>query len=148
MIEAALGNTHEFEWVKYTTRIITEEGRNRFVSFLTNIDWEQLMGDSICPDINTDRLHNKITSLNDICFPLKTRKIRSSDKPWINDNIRRKIKKRKREFFKNNMKRTERWSEIKKETTKAIKKNKLEYYKRESEKLMTPGSNSIPFKAL
>ena len=56
-------NVYIFDWVKYTMRVITEEGKERFFGFLTNIDWVALLSPYICPDINTDLMHEKIDRL-------------------------------------------------------------------------------------
>ena len=134
--------------MNYTARVITDEGKERFKSFLTNVNGETLLGNNPCPDTNTPLLYKKINDLNRIRFPLKSRRIRSSDKPWITDNIRRKIKRRKREFFSNDHTRTERWHSLKKESHEPIRMSKLKYYSKEAEKMMAPGSNSVPFKSL
>ena len=102
------------------------------------------MSQSICPDTNTEFLHKKIESLNDICFPMKTRKIRSTDKPWIDDNIRRKIRERMRAYKKHGRK--GKWLTLKEGTSEAIAKNKRVFYEQEVKKLGMPGA--IPYKSL
>ena len=139
-------NTHEFEWVKYATRVITEEGKNRFKSFITNVDWEALMIHSDCPHENTELMQNKLDTLNNICFPWKTRKIRSTDKPWIDDNIRRKIRRRRRCYWRKG--RSQRWDKLKADSDNAIRRNKRKYYEKECEKLTKDGPRTIPYKAL
>ena len=101
------------------------------------------MGGAICPDANTEALQKKIESLNNMCFPFKSRKIRSN-----HDNIRRKIRRRKRAYTNRKSGRDKRWNELKKDTNEAIWTNKKKYYEKEAARLMTPGSNSIPFKSL
>ena len=47
-MEAKFEHMHDFKWISYKTRVITEEGKQRFTSFLTNVDWESLMLGTIC----------------------------------------------------------------------------------------------------
>ena len=146
LIESVFEESHHFEWVRYKTRVITEEGKSRFTSFLTNINWEAEMSHSLCPSENTEIMHKKITTLNNICFPWKSRKVRSCDYPWITDNVRRAIRRRKRRYKKH--KRDDGWKEIKSEIMGDIRKNKREYYDKEAEKAGRLGAPGIPFKIL
>ena len=91
-------NRSDFKWVRYKARKKTEEGKDRFKNFFMNVDWEKTIGDTICPDESVRRLHNKIDKLTNICFPLKSYKIRSIDPSWINDKIRRRIRRRRRQY--------------------------------------------------
>ena len=104
------------------------------------------MSHTACPTENTEILHKKIESLNDICFPWKRRKIRSTDHPWITDNIRRAIRRRRRRYKK--YKRDGKWRSIKQEVGDKIKKNKREYYEKEAERAGTPEVPGIPYKTL
>ena len=95
LTECKFEHIHDFEWVRYKTRMLTEEGKERFTMFFTGIDWQKLLEETTCPHESTQILHDKIESLNNICFPWKERKVKSTDKPWITDNIKRKIRRRK-----------------------------------------------------
>ena len=81
LVETELTHCHAFEWIRYQSRIITDEGKDRFERFFININWEKKLGSVICPHTSVKILHEKIESLNDICFPWKKRKIKSTDKP-------------------------------------------------------------------
>ena len=124
--------------------MVTEEAKEKFVRFFTYIDWEKTLGGMTCPSQAAGILHKKIEKLNDLCFPWKDRKIRSTDKPWITDNIRRKIRSRMRCYKKH--RRGPRWQLKKKETDHDIEKKREEYFIAEIKKLK--GKADMPFKAL
>ena len=67
----------------------------------SEINWETLLGDTEDPSEMTIRMHEKVTAITDECFPWRTRKVRSTDDPWIDDHIRRAIKRRMRQYKKN-----------------------------------------------
>ena len=92
---------------------------------------------------STDILHKKIMTLTDKYFPWKNHKISSTNKPWITDSIRRKIRRKDRAFKKN--KKCERWRTIANEVSEDIIRKKKEYYDNEAEKIKSAGSGRIPF---
>ena len=58
--------------------------------------------------------------------PFKERKIRSTDDPWISDNIQSLIRRRKRVFKKQG--RSAKWRKIKTKTDRMICERKKKYY--------------------
>ena len=81
IVTTELEDCHLFEWIQYTMRVVTEEGKRRFVGFLTNINWEEIMTPTICPHESTAILQKKLNNLTNMCFPWKSRKIKSDDDP-------------------------------------------------------------------
>ena len=146
LIECQLTHTHQFKWVRYKTRIVSDEAKERFTGFFSAIDWEKTIGNITCPHESTRVLHEKIETLNNICFPWKSRKVKSTDKPWITDNIKRKIRRRKRRYKKHD--RDLRWEELKRDTEEEVRKGKKEFYDKETDKLMQAGSGAIPYNIL
>ena len=80
---------HEFTWVTYRTRDMRAANHVKFIQAYSAIDWEAMIGDMDDPSEMVVRMQNKVDSLTDECFPWRTRKIRSTDYPWIDDHIRR-----------------------------------------------------------
>ena len=72
------------------------------------------------------------------CYPLVTVRRKSSEDPWINDKIRKKIRKRKAIFKSEG--RSRRWKRIKKITAKMIKFRREKYMERH--KLIITSSDS------
>ena len=81
----------------------------------------------------------------DECLPIQTRKIRSTDDPWITDEIKRVIRKRKRRHKKGH--RNNRWREAKEESDHLIKREKKIYYDKAIAKLGKDGGQ-IPYRIL
>ena len=91
-------------------------------------------------------MHSTLTSLIDKHFPLITRKIKSTDLPWITDYIRSLDKLRRREYAKNG--RSPRFKCFDKDIKEEIKKEKGIFFDRECIKLTTPGAQRMSFTAL
>ena len=141
-----LTHNHHFEWVRYRTRDMREKNHELFAKEITSIEWERLIGNTECPSEMTVRVQSKITEITDRCFPWQDRKIRSTDDPWITDEIRRSIKTRRRRYSKYH--RGQKWREAKKNTNTMIKNSKQEYYQKELEKIKNHGGSHVPYKAL
>lgn len=95
----------------------------------------------------TRLLHRTIEEANDRHFPWENKKYKSTDKPWITDQVKRKIRQRKRAYNKNT-ERSSRWKILKAESAALIANNKKIHYQRAVEKLKTTGSEQIPYAML
>ena len=136
---ASLPNSHHFSIIKYSTRKFTKKNEAKFIEELNEWDWENLL---TCNDASekTEILHKVIGLLMDKYFPIKSYSIKSTDKPWITDHARKEMKKRNTEYKLNG--RTEKYHRLKKENETEIKGLKKNWYKKECDKLMTPGAIS------
>ena len=76
--------------------------------------------------------------------PIKIKKIRNTDDPWITHAIRRKIRARKKVFRKEF--RSTRWKQLKAETTRMIKEAKRRYYDNFTEQAKKTGDSSLYFR--
>ena len=94
----------------------------------------------------TVKLHGIITELTDKCFPWQNRRIRSTDDPWITDEIRRAVRTRMRKFKK--FQRSRKWQAVKEETDLLIKEAKADYYQKALDTLNAEGGKLIPYKIL
>ena len=90
--------------------------------------------------------YNVTEWITDECLPWRERKVRSTDDPWITDEIRCEIRRRKRRFDK--WQRGPRWKQAKETTDHLIKESKEAFYKEAVEKLKQKGSSQLPYKAL
>ena len=79
--------------------------------------------------------------------PLKERKFKSTNDPWIDEETLEMIRKRKA-IFNTDTRRTERWKKVKQKTESMIRDRKKRYYKWETDKLTVAGAEKIAFKAL
>ena len=141
-----LPHKHSFEWVTYKARNMSTKNKEKFRERYTGIDWEVVLGSVTCPSEMTRIFHNTINTITDECFPEQTRKIRSTDDPWIDDNIRREIRRRKRCYGKRE--RSGRWQQLKETTDNLIREAKKNFYNDAVEKLKARGGNQVPYKIL
>ena len=95
----------------------------------------------------TEVLHNEVELLNNKHFPLVQRSKKSTDPLWITEQVKRNIRRRKRAFAKKR-KRNDRWQSLKSETNDLIKRNKQDFFRSATEKLIAAGSNQLPYHAL
>ena len=142
----SMKHCHNFTWINYQTRDQQKENFKRFGRLYCAVDWEAVIGNTTCPSEMTERLHSTTMSIINRCLPWQERRIRSTDDPWITDEIRRAIRKWKRRFRK--YQRSSKWQQVKEETEALIKKSKSEYYQKSVDKLKDQGAGVIPYKIL
>lgn len=123
--EMSIPCRHVFDWITYYPRDMKREDRLGFLRAYGKINWEDLLGNVSCPDQMVEMLHSKMNELNDRFFPMRKRKIRSTDDPWITEEIKRVIRKRKRRFDKHH--RGPQWKVVKAETVRLMKESKSKY---------------------
>lgn len=83
-----IARTDRFEWVKFTTRPITNKGREAFKSTIAATDWSLK---SNTTSEMAEELNDRLSLIINDCFPLKYHKFRSTDDPWITHKIRKMI---------------------------------------------------------
>lgn len=137
---------HDFTWLKYRTRDLTVKNLDKFAEAYTAIDWQSAIGSTEDPSEMTEELHRITMRITDECLPWRERKVRSTDDPWITDEIRRAIRRRKRRYSK--WHRGPKWRLVKDETDLLIKESKTDYYKSSVDKLKENGSSQLPYRAL
>ena len=91
-------HVHVYTKKSITVRPRTKKGERLFKQRIVLMDWNEVL--------NAESSTEKVQLMNEIldnlmkeCFPEKILCIKSTDDPWINKEIKRKIKKRKREFL-------------------------------------------------
>ena len=147
VVETKIVHTHQFTYNKFYTRDINTQSRAEFSRDFNSIDWEQKIGRIESPTEMTEVLHQIIEDLKEKHFPLTLRKNKSTDPPWITDQVRRKIRQRKRAYGKK-MRRDTKWAALKKESNDLIKRNKTNFFKQATDKLKSNGSSQLPYRAL
>ena len=146
LFEVSIPHIHSFEWVKYRTRDMKEKNKEAFNKEFIAVDWEGLLSNITCPSEMTEALHRTVTEISDRCLPWRDRKIRSTDDPWITDEIRRAIRQRQRRFAK--YRRSHKWQEVKDHTNKLIKESKQNFYANAVEELKAKGGSNVPYRIL
>ena len=139
-----LKHTHQFEWLRYSKRKVTDQGTTDYEKMMTAVPWTEFVGSA---EEMAHRLHKTIQDITDACFPLKHHKVRSTDDPWIDEETRDMITKRK-EVFGNRGRESTEWKHMKAITNGMIRRRKKRFYDQECEKLAAQGSHNIAYKAL
>ena len=90
--EAELPRASSFEWITYTYRYYNEESVKKFGEWLVLQDWSAVIG-ARTSDEKTEVYQKMITGAIEDFFPLVTTRKKSTDLPWINWAIRKRIAK-------------------------------------------------------
>ena len=142
--EAQLKHVHHFTWIKYKARLITDQGEAKLEKLMRETDWRKI--EDLPTEERIARFHQVLHKITNQCFPLKQYKLKSTDKPWIDEAVCDMIDKRQR-VFRSELRSTN-WKKLKAKTNKMIKERKKKYYDRDTDKLSKEGSHRIAFKAL
>ena len=93
--ECRLQRRDNFKKVVTTSRTYSRKGEEKFVQLLHDTDWSELFS---TPD-PTDAvavLNRKLAQYVDDCFPFRTYKKKSTDKPWFTKRLASMVRKKKR----------------------------------------------------
>ena len=96
-IEADLPRAAAFEWVTYSYRFYNDEATKLFGKWIVAQNWAAVVQAGTSDD-KADTYQKMITDVIDAFFPLITTRKKSTDLPWINHAIRKRIAQRKRLF--------------------------------------------------
>ena len=130
-----LTHKHAFTWIWYKQRKVTDASEKAFSEELTQTVWDCNTNNNI----RAANFHKKLHELSERHFPLRWKKKRSTDDPWIDDATRDMIQTRLELFYKEG--RSYRWKKIKKTTNNMIHTRKKIYYEGEVEKLKAKGAD-------
>lgn len=135
--EAMLPRPKTFQWEIHEYMKITDKGTERFKKFLDAEDWTVLQ--SLWPDQDkmAEAFQAKLHGYMLACFSWKRVRRKTSDKPWISDAIRVRIKRRKAVFRIQG--RSDVWKRLNKGIQKTIAFRKRIYEKKITEKLENAG---------
>ena len=142
IFEALLPRPKAFTWETHEYLQITKEGKKKFIETLNSTDWTTLKQAWPDQERMVEVFHVRLDEVIDACFSWKRVRRKSNDKPWITDEIRARIRRRKAVF------RQEGRSELFKLLDKGIKKTiafrkkKYEYEEKMTEKLEQAGRNN------
>ena len=92
------------------SRPLLQSGIDKMGSWITQQTWSEIYK---CKDVNQKAkiLQQMMTQKMDECFPIKTVKFTSDDKPWASQQIKELDRKCKQEFFKNQ--KSKKWKTLK-----------------------------------
>ena len=108
-----------------------------FKKDLHSTDWNSLKHDNV--DTYVSNVTDKVLELTNKHMPNKMIKVRQSDPSWLNNNIKRLIRKKKRLYEKykhtDNINDCERYKQVRNKVTSEIRKTKSEEVKHLATKL-------------
>ena len=96
----------------------------RIKSLLVGTDWEIVRRPT--PSESARSLTELLDSYIDRCFPLKSRKATSNDKPWFDSNSRRKVNKKLRIYKKED--KSEKYKRARKEADEVLEEAKKNFF--------------------
>ena len=136
LIRAEEDLVHHYEKIRIRHRRFTDEGRNLFKTLILAQDWSDVRS---APSSSAAALalHQTLTRLLDQCFPWKEFTIKSTDPPWMNGDIRR-CSKRKRRCFRLHGRGPE-YRELEKQMDRLLKKAKGEFFENIKHELLENG---------
>ena len=116
---AEILRTIPFKWLTYSYRYYTEESALKFGGWLARMDWCDLY----CAEGSNRKAEiyqAEVVGAMEACFPLIQMRRKSSDPPWINWKIRKKLKQRSGVYVREG--RSPKWRRLKRITDKLIEK--------------------------
>ena len=120
VVEALIPEVRLGESTKITTRTVNAKNTETFKNELLKIDWNIIIGRD--PNETLERMNGILTHAMDRSMPLKTFRIKSTDKIWASKQFVRKVRQRQRCFRKDG--RNDRWHKLKKESSELEMRDK------------------------
>ena len=124
-LTALIDRKKKYRWPKYSYRYNNPVSRKKFGEWLVMKDWTAVL-QATTSDTKADLFQNELQWAVESFFPLVTVKRRDIDPPWINSNVKKIIKARKR-VYRIDEKRNTEWKTLKKRTENLIERRKKKY---------------------
>ena len=96
LVHSEEAHLHQFEKIKTRHRKFTSKGREQFRSLMVMETWDMMRKED--PSASAAAFNGILVDLLDRCFPWKEFIVKSTDPPWMNNDIRRCAKKKHRAF--------------------------------------------------
>ena len=128
----SLTNRPKYRTIKY--RSFPDSGIREMGQWLQSKSWNELYRID-CPEKKAEMFEKTLMEKVNIIFPEKVMKVNCADKPWVDSELLRLDRKRKREY--NKRKKSDRWLELNKMFTERAEQLKVAYYKNRVEDLKT-----------
>ena len=113
---------------EYSYNYISDEGVNAFGRWLNKIDWGSVLDHLEDPSEMVSILHQRFADGVNQCFPVKKRRKKSSEPPWMSDWLRELIKDR-RSIFHTDIGRSPRWKTVKRRVQRIVKERRAKFDK-------------------
>ena len=119
--------------IEYSYRHYTQKGATDFKAWLADINWLPVFL-ARSSSAKVDAFEAILSEGMDLFFPWKKTVRRESEPPWINNQIRSLVEKRRKIYDREG--RSDAWKALKKKTKKVVKRRAREYRSTQKEKLL------------
>ena len=123
-VDSTLPRSDSYEILQYSYRYYTEESADAFMGWLVSHDWEEVLlakGSNAKARAYQSAIDQAIAA----SFKLITTTRKSTDPPWINSAIRKKLQQRRGVYWREG--RSAKWKRLKKITEEMISKRQSKY---------------------
>ena len=134
-----------FRWESYTYRHYNNQSVELFKDWIVFHPWNEVLCAS-GPDDKAAAYQKTVVEAVERYFPLKKRRKKTTDLPWMTKGIQKQIEDQKRLFVEEGGKRTSAWKEEKKRTNELLKLSRQGYMDTQKEHLLTEDENRNFFK--
>ena len=142
-VTTKLPRREEFEWVTYTYRHFTQEAEADFGSWVVMHDWSSVL-QAVGSDNKAAAFQSDLDLAMDVFFPLRTTRRKSTDLPWINRAIKKRIRRRYKIYKKEG--RSPLWKRLKKTTDRMIRERRDIYMNKKKIQLTAEDANRSFFR--
>ena len=129
--------------MRYTYRLYSDEGEKEFSKWVVNHDWGEVL-DVVGSNEKAMAYQRHIDAAMDAFFPYVTTVRKSTEPPWINARVKRRIKQRRSVYRREGRSAT--WKRLKKVTDSLIAKRKNKYMDSQRDVLLQDDSERCFFK--
>ena len=134
-MSASLKRQEKYKWLNYSYRYYNPDSERKFGEWIVQKDWLTLL-QTPTSSAKAEMFQNEMTWAMESFFPLKTTRRRNIDPPWINDTVKKLIKRRKNIYLEADGNRTDEWRAMKKRTTELIEKRCKKYLESQKAELL------------
>ena len=142
-VEVELPRREAYELLRYTYRLYTEEGAKSFAKWITFHDWGEILR-AEGSNRKADLYQKHLDLAMDTFFPYVTTVRKSTDPPWINARVLKRIKQRKAVYRREG--RSAAWKRLKKVTVTLIARRRRMYMDTQRDVLLQEDSERCFFK--
>ena len=117
-VEASLPKKEAYKVLKYTYRYYNEDSAKKFTAWAVGQDWEEVLC-AVGSNAKAEAYQRMIEGAMDSYFPTITTVRKSTDPPWVNGAVKKRVKQRRSIYRKEG--RSSRWRRMKAVMDKLVK---------------------------
>ena len=136
LFEFALHHVHEFQKTTYWARDMRKS--DQCIEDINTRDWKMDFGSYSDPDKYVEDFHDHLITIMDKHIPLKKHTRKSTDEPWFNEGIGKKVKQRQEVFRREG--RSRNWKELKSITVDMTERSRKRFYDTTAGKMKNKGN--------